>query len=88
MALLVEDFCVVVVEGGPKAQKRYRKLLMQRIDWGDVADEEEDEDEVCAAPPPPPQPPPAPRPPRFLSRPRPPPASPPPPPKGTRPALA
>jgi len=45
VALLVEDFCVVIVEGGPKAQKRYRKLLMQRIDWGDVADEEEDEDE-------------------------------------------
>ena len=33
VALLVEDFCVVIVEGGPKAQKRYRKLLMQRIDW-------------------------------------------------------
>ena len=45
VALLVEDFCVVIVEGGPKAQKRYRKLLMQRIDWGDVADDEEDEDE-------------------------------------------
>ena len=69
MALLVEDFCVVIVEGGPKAQKRYRKLLMQRIDWGDVADEEEDEDEVCARPaaplPAPPGPPRAPdRPPR------------------------
>ena len=37
-ALLVDDFCVVVVEGGPKAQKRYRKLLMQRIDWGEAHD--------------------------------------------------
>ena len=45
VALLVEDFCVVVVEGGPKAQKRYRKLLMQRIDWGDAAEEEEEEDD-------------------------------------------
>ena len=35
----------MVVEGGPKAQKRYRKLLMQRIDWGDVADDDDDEDE-------------------------------------------
>ena len=45
VALLVEDFCVVVVEGGPKAQKRYRKLLMQRIDWGDAVEEEEEEDD-------------------------------------------
>ena len=39
---------LLVVEGGPKAQKRYRKLLMQRIDWADEPDddaEEEDEEE-------------------------------------------
>ena len=36
---------MVVVEGGPKAQKRYRKLLMQRIDWGDIADEDEDDED-------------------------------------------
>ena len=50
VALLVEDFCVVIVEGGPKAQKRYGKLLMQRIDWGDVAEEEEEEEEEEVAP--------------------------------------
>ena len=32
---------------GPKAQKRYRKLLMQRIDWADelMGDDEDEEDE-------------------------------------------
>lgn len=28
-----EGLSVVVVEGGPKAQKRYSKVLLQRIDW-------------------------------------------------------
>lgn len=38
-------FSQVVVEGGPKAQKRYRKLLMQRIDWAEMADDDEDDDD-------------------------------------------
>lgn len=31
--LLMEECNLLLVEGGPKAQKRYRKLLMNRIDW-------------------------------------------------------
>jgi hypothetical protein len=37
-----EGVSVVVVEGGPKAQKRYSKVLLQRIDWGAVAEDAED----------------------------------------------
>lgn len=31
--ILFRDCCVVVVEGGPKQQKRYKRLLMHRIKW-------------------------------------------------------
>lgn len=31
--ILFRDCCVVVVEGGPKQQKRYRRLMMTRIKW-------------------------------------------------------
>lgn len=30
---LFRDCCVVVVEGGPKQQKKYRKLMLHRIKW-------------------------------------------------------
>jgi U4/U6 small nuclear ribonucleoprotein PRP3 len=30
---LFRDCCVVVVEGGPKQQKKYRRLMTQRIKW-------------------------------------------------------
>lgn len=30
---MFHDFSVVVVEGGPKQQKRYRRLMMHRIKW-------------------------------------------------------
>ena len=45
--ILMEECNLLVVEGGPKAQKRYRKLLMQRIDWAEdlVADDDEDDEE-------------------------------------------
>jgi U4/U6 small nuclear ribonucleoprotein PRP3 len=45
VALLVEGCNVVVVEGGPKAQKRYRKLLMDRIDWTETTADNSDDDE-------------------------------------------
>ena len=45
VALLVQGCSVVVVEGGPKAQKRYRKLLLHRIDWSDVRDRDDDSDD-------------------------------------------
>lgn len=33
VVILFRDCCVVVVEGGPKQQKRYRRLMMNRIKW-------------------------------------------------------
>jgi len=35
---------VVVVEGGPRASKRYKKLMMRRIKWGEDATKEDDDD--------------------------------------------
>jgi len=42
--------CMVVVEGGPKGIKQYKKLMLRRIDWSDskkmdTGDDEEDNDE-------------------------------------------
>lgn len=31
--VLFRDCCVIVVEGGPKQQKKYRRLMLQRIKW-------------------------------------------------------
>ena len=31
--ILYEDVNVVVVEGGPKQQKKYKQLMMRRIKW-------------------------------------------------------
>lgn len=33
VVILFRDCCVIVVEGGPKQQKRYRRLMMHRIKW-------------------------------------------------------
>ena len=33
VALLAPNFAVVVVEGGPKAVLRFKKLMLRRIDW-------------------------------------------------------
>lgn len=33
VVILFRDCCVVVVEGGPRQQKRYRRLMMHRIKW-------------------------------------------------------
>ena len=38
-----ERFAVVVAEGGPKAHKKYAKLLLHRIDWA-AAEGEGEED--------------------------------------------
>ena len=45
LMVLMEEACLLVVEGGPKAQKRYRKLLMQRIDWADAPGDDEDDEQ-------------------------------------------
>eukprot|EP00913_Durusdinium_trenchii_P033807 g31646.t1 len=43
---------MVVVEGGPRAVKRYKKLMIRRIKWteeqADDDDDDEDQDEVTA----------------------------------------
>ncbi len=42
-AIITDAITVVVAEGGPKAQKRYKKLLLDRIKWDAVPDDDEDE---------------------------------------------
>jgi U4/U6 small nuclear ribonucleoprotein PRP3 len=45
VALLHSGMNVVVVEGGWRGIKQYKKLLLRRIDWTDTGDAEEDEEE-------------------------------------------
>lgn len=41
-ALTVEDgFSLVIVEGSSKAQKRYKKLMLRRIDWNPPREDED-----------------------------------------------
>ncbi|ORX64511.1 PRP3-domain-containing protein [Basidiobolus meristosporus CBS 931.73] len=42
-AVFNPDFNLVIVEGGPKGIKAYKKLMLRRIKWSDASD---DEDEV------------------------------------------
>jgi len=34
--LLLKNLNVVVVEGGPKQQKKFRRLMLNRIKWNDL----------------------------------------------------
>ena len=46
-----EDVNVVVVEGGPKAQKKYRQLMLHRIKWDEETYTDKDgseRDNSCA----------------------------------------
>jgi len=55
LCMLIEDspFSLVVVEGTPKALKRYNKLMLRRIDWSEkgnedtMADDDDDEPNQC-----------------------------------------
>ena len=51
MCLVSDSFCVIIVEGGVKAVRRYEKLMMRRIDWTAPLDDgaEEEEDPAAAA---------------------------------------
>ena len=40
LAVATDGLCLVVAEGGAKAQKKYAKLLLHRIDWAAGRDEE------------------------------------------------
>ena len=48
-AVLLRDMNLVVVEGGPKAQKKFRRLMLHRIKWAEDtkrragSDDEDDE---------------------------------------------
>jgi U4/U6 small nuclear ribonucleoprotein PRP3 len=44
-AVLYRGCCLVLVEGGPKAIERYKKLMMRRVDWNDYTKPEEAESE-------------------------------------------
>eukprot|EP00058_Branchiostoma_floridae_P020006 XP_002605496.1 hypothetical protein BRAFLDRAFT_115421 [Branchiostoma floridae] len=43
MVVMYQDVNVVVVEGGPKAQKKFRRLMMHRIKWDDDQPSRDDE---------------------------------------------
>ncbi len=40
IAVATDGLCLVVAEGGAKAQKKYAKLLLHRIDWAAGRDED------------------------------------------------
>jgi len=39
---------IVVVEGGPKAVKKFKRLMLHRIKWEDEKDSDDDNDEEAA----------------------------------------
>ncbi|XP_066269716.1 U4/U6 small nuclear ribonucleoprotein Prp3-like [Branchiostoma lanceolatum] len=45
MVVMYQDVNVVVVEGGPKAQKKFRRLMMHRIKWDDDQPSRDDDDD-------------------------------------------
>eukprot|EP00884_Botryococcus_braunii_P015893 jgi/Botrbrau1/2988/Bobra.0026s0049.2 len=47
-SVITDDMAIVVVEGGEKAQKRYNKLMLRRINWEQGRD---DQDREAALPP-------------------------------------
>ncbi|KRT81839.1 hypothetical protein AMK59_5102 [Oryctes borbonicus] len=44
--VLYPDCCVVVVEGGPKQQKKYRRLMLHRVKWEEDTVKDPDGNEV------------------------------------------
>lgn len=43
-AVVTDTAAIIIAEGGPKAQKKYAKVVLERIDWNPEADDA-DEDE-------------------------------------------
>ena len=46
--MLIRDMNLVIVEGGPKAQKKFRQLMLNRIKWSEDSKKRansDDEDE-------------------------------------------
>lgn len=48
--VMMEDLSIVVVEGGPKAHKRYRNLMLNRIKWAEDLEEVDDDEQEGARP--------------------------------------
>ena len=44
--VLYEDVNIVVVEGGPKQQKKYKQLMMKRIKWSEETYKDKEGSEV------------------------------------------
>lgn len=42
-ALLYKDINIVIVEGGPKAVKKFKRLMLSRIKWEDEKDSDDDD---------------------------------------------
>ena len=39
--LVANDFCLVITEGSLKSQKKYNRLMLNRIDWNQGQDDEQ-----------------------------------------------
>lgn len=48
-AVLYKDVNIVVVEGGPKSVKKFKRLMLHRIKWEDEKDSDDDDEEDEAA---------------------------------------
>ena len=48
-AVLYKDVNIVIVEGGPKAVKKFKRLMLHRIKWEDEKDSDDDNDEITAS---------------------------------------
>ena len=44
-AVLYKDVNLVIVEGGPKAIKKFKRLMLHRIKWEDEKDSDDDNEE-------------------------------------------
>lgn len=47
IVLLHPECNVVIVEGGPKQQNKYKRLMLHRIKWSQDEDEEEEKKNGC-----------------------------------------
>lgn len=39
--LVADDFCLVITEGSLKSQKKYNRLMLNRIDWNQGQEDEQ-----------------------------------------------
>lgn len=48
-AVLYKDVNLVIVEGGPKAIKKFKRLMLQRIKWADGKESDDDNEDESAS---------------------------------------